>query len=171
MNKDFGFDMHPFYQSVSVGGRQIAANRMVFYGGAKAEANIHEIIHILLRQITPAPTMLEEGICTYYGGSIGKSYEEQKAGLIRYLENNPKEPINIFDFPEDYGYNHSYTVMAVLVEYIEKQWGVERVLEMLKFEAKEKGGDEEVFRNMIKTYFELEESEFASFLRKILDIN
>jgi len=178
MQKDFGFDLHPFsYPSdvvLDIGGTQIGANKMAFYyGGTKPEANIHEVIHILLRQITPKPTMIEEGVCTYYGGSMGKSYEELKAGLIRYLteqSNADFSTTSVFEM-YDLNYNHTYTVMAVLVEYIEKKWGVERVLEMLKFEANEKGNDEEVFRSTLKTFFEIEESEFVDFLKEILNMN
>jgi len=178
INKDFGFDLHPFSLPSDIvrdiGGTQIATNRMVFYGGPKSESNIHEVIHILLRQITPAPTMLEEGICTYYGGSMGKPYGELKAGLIKYLKKRPEidfSTTNVFEI-SNFDYNHTYTIMAVLVEYAEKQWGPERVTEMLKFEAeRSSAGDEVAFWTLVDTYFETEKSEFANFLRRILNAN
>lgn len=174
MNSDFGFDMHPGEYPTDVvpdiGGTQIHENRMAFYGGHKAESNIHEIIHILLRQISPTPTLLEEGVCTYYGGSMGKSYEELKIALIAYLKKLRKEdysttnPLRI----SEREYNHTYTSMAVLIEEMEKQEGVEYVLEVLK---SSKNGLEEEFWNTVKTYFNVEQSGFIDLLIKFLGID
>jgi len=179
MNKDFGFDIHPFSQpsdiAPDIGGTQISENRMVFYGGLKSEGNIHEVLHILLRQITPKPTWFEEGVCTYYGGSVGKPYEEQKARLIKYLKEHPQEDFSktdVFNF-SDLGYNYTYAIMAVLAEYAEKQWGAERVLEMLRFEteANKNKSDFDAFWSLVSIYFETDKSEFALLLREILEIN
>jgi len=174
INKDFGFLMHPFSVPsdivADIGGTQIFANRMAFFGGPKAEGNIHEIIHILLRQITPTITLFEEGIATFYGGSMGKSYEVLRAELIRYLQAVPEDKLSAVDIFEfmDPNYNRTYTVFAVLVEEAKRRGGEEFVLEILK---SGKSDTEYTFWELASYFFDTEQSEFITFLKTILNID
>ena len=109
----FGIDYYKndFSSNMSLStGKAVPLNNMILSGGG-GENYMHEIIHILLKDMKKSNYgYFEEGIACYFGDHFGKSYIYQVKRLKKYLKDN-----NWIDLSKNLEYyyknaevNHSY---------------------------------------------------------------
>ena len=127
-----GFDFN-FYMARSEypGGLAHEKEKSIFCWG-NYENYFHEFVHLYLNPIYPK-TPLKEGIATFYGGSLGKSYREHLIRLNAYLENNPNIDIsnsNEFYYMDEET-NPQYTMQALICHLVFEQKGIQGLKELL----------------------------------------
>lgn len=127
-----GFSYTPFrsekwYAGLTIPPRTVLSTR---------ENHIHELVHtVMLLQYPSAPTVLQEGIATLYGGGANKSFDFHVRNLKQYMKGNS------IDFGDEKNLykqiGETYVVNAVggiMVEYVCSAYGLAKVLQM--FETK-----------------------------------
>ena len=113
----------------TIGGRSNRFVRHVYVGGARAEANRHEIAHIVLGPEVSdrSARLLVEGLMTWTGGSAGLSYSELLPGLARYVAAHPTLSLEqvMEDPPPRVGtLDVGYDGMAVLCDLVHAKKGI-----------------------------------------------
>lgn len=153
-----GYDFN-FYMARSEypGGLAHEQEKSIYSWGLD-ENYLHEFIHLYLNPVYPG-TPLKEGIATFYGGSMGKSYTEHLIRLNEYIENHPD--INIANSREfhymDERTNPQYTIQAFICDLVYRKKGLSGLKQLLKIESMD-----EIFR---KEFF-VEPEEQNKFLRE-----
>lgn len=93
--------------------------------------HIHELVHAVMFPLYPAaPSILHEGMATYYGGGANKSYAVHKANVKQYLAAHTvdfSEERNTYKELEG-GTQLSNTLGALITEYVLRNYGAARVL-------------------------------------------
>jgi len=112
-------------------GRSHAANGQVFSARGN-EWYPHEVMHILLRDFKPH-YILMEGIATYEGGSMHKSFDSLVHELAEYFQHNDTITFqNILDSPYlEGGTTIFYSVGAVLCKMADQKGGAAAIKELL----------------------------------------
>jgi hypothetical protein len=99
--------------------------------------HIHELVHAVMIPLYPdALPMLHEGIATYYGGGANKNYDFHSTNVKRYLRENAidlSEQSNTYK-TLDSETQLSNTLGALIIEYVLKNYGATKVLELFKSE-------------------------------------
>lgn len=127
-----GFD-YSFYMAKSEypGGLAYEKEKSIFCWG-KGENYFHEFVHLYLNAVYPE-TPLKEGIATYYGGSLGKTYQQDLIRLNTYVESRPQ--IDISDvatfYYMDEETNPQYAVQALICALVYEKKGVAGLKELL----------------------------------------
>lgn len=81
-----GFDYEPSMNGTKHGGMSIPAEKIIFAGNNSA-CYPHELVHIYTNEYFPdIHNIIDEGVATYLGGSLGLSYVEQKQELKKSYE-------------------------------------------------------------------------------------
>ena len=126
--------------------------------------HLHELTHSLFIPLYPnAPSLFQEGIATYYGGSGSRDFTENIGLLKKYIHENPT--VNLVDF-DSYetllpdGSNPFYTVGAVFIDYAIKIGGAEKVLALFKYPGTNKG-----IYSAINSELGIEKDKINSFLK------
>lgn len=156
---DFNFNMA---RSEYPSGLAYQKEKSVYCSGY-GENYFHEIVHIYLNSVYPR-TPLKEGIATFYGGSMGKSFQEHVIRLYDYIKEHPE--INIANHREFYYVDEQtipkYTIQALLCYLVYQKNGITGFKELLEIESlnevyqKEFGiepdGQNDFLREQIKKY-------------------
>ncbi len=121
----------------------------------------HEIVHVYFRDYRPH-YILMEGIATYEGGSLKKSFDELVAELADYLNKNDTISFqNFLDSPYlEGGTTFFYTVGAVLCKMADRQGGPPAVKALL-----EAGTDNEQLYEKIESVLEIKREDMTGVLR------
>jgi len=133
-----GFDFN-FYMARSEypGGLAYEKERSIFCWGYD-ENYFHEFVHLYLNPIY-SKTPLKEGVATFYGGSLGKSYKEHLIRLNNYIESHPN--IDISNSKEFYYMdeetNPQYAIQALICYLVYKKKGIEGLKELLSIQSLE----------------------------------
>lgn len=153
-----GFDFN-FYMARSEypGGLAYQKEKSIFCWGYN-ENYFHEFVHLYLNPIYPK-TPLKEGIATFYGGSLGKSYKEHIIRLNAYLENYPDIDISN---PNEFWYmdeatNPQYAIQALICHLVFEKLGIEGLRELLLMET---------WDAIYKQEFNIEPNDQNAFLRE-----
>ncbi len=87
-----GFDYEPSMNGVKYGGMSLPSEKVIFSGNNSAFYP-HELVHLYTKEYFPnIHNIIDEGMATYLGGSLGLSYLEQKQEL-KNAYNRHKERI------------------------------------------------------------------------------
>ena len=130
---------------------------------------MHEIIHSAFHPEFPGSyTLFQEGIATYYGGSVGKKFYNLVFQLNDFIDNNPNVDLsNIRDLNavlED-GTNHFYTVGALLIDYALSIGGADMVVALFRHRIINQSKSDDPF-DATNEILGLEKSQVDTFLRK-----
>ena len=111
-------------------GYAVTGNNLILSGDPVAgEENRHELVHILLSRITaerPTHGLVNEGLATWYGGSMGWTFSELVTEYTGYLAARPEITLDTIleaNSP-DKGWN---VAGAVVVELVYERGGMEAV--------------------------------------------
>ncbi len=153
-----GFDFN-FYMARSDYPQGLAYEKdKTIYCSGQGENNFHEVVHLYLNPLYPN-TPLKEGIATFYGGSINKSYKEDLIKLSNYINQHPQ--INIANHSEFYYMDEQtipkYVIQAFICHLVYKKKGVKGLKEMLKIDSLD---------DVYRTEFGVEPENQNDFLRK-----
>jgi hypothetical protein len=116
-------------------GYALAANRLVLSGDAVfGEENRHELVHIVLSPVLEERRthgLVAEGVATFFGGTIGRSYRELVTEYATYLAAHPEVGLDAILEAEgpDRGW---YPAGAVLVGLVHERGGVAALQELLR---------------------------------------
>ena len=153
-----GFDFN-FYMARSEypSGLSYQKEKSVFCSGY-GENYFHEIVHLYLNPIYPN-TSLKEGIAVYYGGSLGKSFNEHIIRLNDYIKKHTN--LNIADSKEfhymDEQTNPQYTIQALICYLVYKKKGIEGLKKLLEIKS---------LNEVYQKEFDVNPNEQNIFLRK-----
>lgn len=135
-----GFDYNPMMYVSDTGGLAEPGN--IVYSGNNSEYYTHEIVHVYIADLySNAPTFLNEGLATYFGGSGKNDYQWHKQRLAEYLKNNKQDLAALIDNPFERVYIDDETPVAyimggVICEKIIKQYGKEKLFSLLQNKSK-----------------------------------
>ncbi|MGV3709037.1 MAG: hypothetical protein ACO1Q7_09350 [Gemmatimonas sp.] len=107
------------------GARAIPNNSMILSGmPAIGENYRHEIAHVVFRSLlTPATsTFISEGVPTWYGGTIGKTYTQSVRDLAVWLRAHPTVTLDSLMRP-GFSQEQTYPAAAVVVDIVSDQIG------------------------------------------------
>ena len=111
-------------------GYAVPANCLILSGDPVAgEENRHELVHILLSPLTAdgrTHGLVNEGVATWYGGSMGRMYPELLTEYAGYLAARPGITLDTIleDNSPDRGWN---VAAAVVVDLLNERGGTEAV--------------------------------------------
>lgn len=131
-----GFEFN-FYMARSEypGGLAYEKENSIFCWGYD-ENYLHEFVHLYLNPFY-SKTPLKEGIATFYGGSLGKSYKEHLIRLNNYIENHTD--IDISSSREFYYMdeqtNPQYTIQAFICYLVYKEKGIYGLKQLLTIDS------------------------------------
>ncbi|MDM1399030.1 MULTISPECIES: hypothetical protein [Myroides] len=130
-----GFDYNADMYLSKHGG--LAEEGGIVYSANNAETYTHEIVHIYMRKLFPfLPTILDEGMATYFGGSGFYDYQWHKTALKKYIANHTIDYAHYLDRPYERFYIKDetpvpYLIGALICEYGIKKVGQEKFVERL----------------------------------------
>lgn len=130
-----GFDYHADMYLSKHGG--LAEEGGIVYSANNAETYTHEVTHIYMQKLFPfLPTILNEGLATYFGGSGFYDYQWHKTALKNYRANHTIDYAYYLDRPYERFYINDetpvpYLTGALICEYAIKQVGQEKFVEDL----------------------------------------
>lgn len=134
-----GFDYNPMMYVSETGGLAEPGN--IVFSGNNSEYYTHEIVHVYIANLYPdAPTILNEGIATYMGGSGLHDYNWHKQKLGAYLKTNNTDLAALVDNPFERVYIDdetpvAYIIGGVICEKIIKEYGREKLFSLLQSKA------------------------------------
>lgn len=102
---------------------------------SKRSNHIHELIHAVMIPLFPeAPSILHEGIATYYGGGATKDYNYHLSALKEYLARNSVDFSNREGLYKEMsgGVQLYNTLGAMIVDYALQHGGEQKVLSLLE---------------------------------------
>lgn len=132
-NRLIGFDYSMRSSTFKNAGYYIKSSNMLF---SCQVAHLHELVHIVAESKFPGiPSLFNEGVATYIGGSGGGDYVFLLNQLRETVKN--QKDVNFSDFNEwnkvlENGTNHFYTIGAIFIDYAYKLGGQEKVESLLK---------------------------------------
>ena len=131
-----GYDFN-FYMARSEYPQGLALEKEnTIYCSGYGENCFHEVVHLYLNPIYPK-TPIKEGIATFYGGSLGKSFQENIIALYSYIKDKPE--IDISDHSKFYYVNEQinpkYIIQAFICYLVYKKNGITGLKELLKIES------------------------------------
>ncbi|MCK9450867.1 MAG: hypothetical protein M0Q90_04195 [Bacteroidales bacterium] len=173
--------------------RALKTNNMVISGGI-GEDHFHEIIHLLLSKLGERSSYhwFEEGIATYFGGSLTHEYPFHISRLKNYLSENPwidlsgslsayyKDDNNNIHFgnppasdsfikqyfsDKEMKSNFIYVIHAAIVDIAYRQGSYEKVKELYLCKA----DNEEEFYNCIEEVLEIKRSDLNDYIREFIN--
>ena len=131
---DFNFLMA---RSEYPGGLAYEKERSVFCSGL-GESYFHEIVHLYLNPAYPK-SPLKEGIATFYGGSLGKSYQKHILRLHDYVRDRPN--LNIADHRSfhymDEQTSPKYSLQAFICHLVHEKKGIKGLKALLTYTSLE----------------------------------
>jgi len=137
-----GFDFNYYMARSEYPGGMAYEKEKSIYCWGYGENYFHEVVHLYLNPVFPDSPLLE-GIATFYGGSIGKSYKTDLMKLSQYLENHPatnlSDPSQFYYLDEET--NPQYAIQALICYLVFEKKGVKGLRELLAIP-----GMEEVYR-------------------------
>lgn len=139
-----GFDFN-FYMTRSErpGGMAYEEENSIFCWGYD-EAYLHEFIHLYLNPLYPQSPLLE-GIATFYGGSLGRSFPEHLVRLNAYLKEHPEidasDPMTFYYMDEDT--NPQYALQALICHLFYVKEGTDGLKAIMQLESMD-----EVYREL-----------------------
>ncbi|MBP7407613.1 MAG: hypothetical protein KA941_02530 [Flavobacteriales bacterium] len=130
-----GFLRHPLMGTLNSGGMVDGTNNV--HSGSDKDIYTHEVVHLFSQSRTKEPpNLLEEGLATLIGGSVGHDYVWHRANLKRYLAADPS--LDLRDrcntVMRDYinvDTSVPYVIGAVLCERILRRDGKEGLLQVM----------------------------------------
>lgn len=131
-----GFDYHSSMYLSKNGG--LAEDGSIVYSANNSEIYTHEIAHVYTRTLFPfIPTIIDEGIATFFGGSGFNDYKWHKNELKKYIEKNTLEYSYYIDKPYERFYINNetpvpYLIGALICEYAITYLGKEMFVESLR---------------------------------------
>jgi hypothetical protein len=131
-----GFDYNPMMYVSDTGGLAEPGN--IVFSGNNSEYYTHEIVHVYIANLYPdAPTFLNEGIATYFGGSGKHDYQWHKDRFDNYLKSASQDLTVLVDNPFERIYIDDETPVAyimgsIICEKIIKQYGKEKLFSLLQ---------------------------------------
>ncbi|MBG0764102.1 MAG: hypothetical protein H0S78_04310 [Tissierellales bacterium] len=175
--------------------RALKTNNMVISGGM-GEDHFHEIIHLMLAKLNISSMYhwYEEGIATYFGGSLTHEYSFHVRRLKTYLHENPwidlsgsfsgyyydeNNGIHFGNPPEGTSYNRQYfndaemksnyiyTIHAAIVDIAFRLGGYATVKELFLCKA----DNEDQFYNCIEEVLKIKRADMNTYLRNFINTN
>ena len=116
----------------------LAEDGSIVYSANNSEIYTHEIAHVYTRSLFPfIPTIIDEGIATFFGGSGFNDYKWHKNELKKYIEKNTLEYSYYIDKPYERFYINNetpvpYLIGALICEYAITYLGKEMFVESLR---------------------------------------
>ncbi len=130
-----GFHRHPLMGTLTSGGMVDGRNNV--HSGNDKDIYIHEVVHLFSQSRTKEPPpLLEEGLATLIGGSVGHDYDWHRANLQRYLAADPSLDLRdrctttVRDYINE-DTSVPYVIGAVLCERILRRDGKEGLLQVM----------------------------------------
>jgi hypothetical protein len=129
---DFSFSMA---RSEYPTGLAMEKERTVYCSGY-GENCFHEVVHLYINPNYPN-TPLKEGIATFYGGSMDKSYQEHLIRLFDYIKDKPE--IDIADHRKFYYMdektNPKYVIQAFICHLVYEKKGIDGLKRLLEIDS------------------------------------
>ncbi|MFZ1686595.1 MAG: hypothetical protein WAU70_04190, partial [Flavobacteriales bacterium] len=130
-----GYLRHPLIGAIDSGGMVDGTNNV--HSGNNKDIYTHEVVHLFSQTRTKEPPgLLEEGLATLIGGSVGHDYAWHRANLQRYLAADPSLDLRdrcntvIRDYINE-DTSVPYVIGAVLCEHILRRDGKEGLLQVM----------------------------------------
>lgn len=130
-----GYLRHPLIGVIDSGGMVDGTNNV--HSGNDKDIYTHEVVHLFSHHRTKTPPgLLEEGLATLIGGSVGHDYAWHRANLERYLAADPSLDLRdrcntvIRDYIDE-DTSVPYVIGAVLCEHILRRDGKEGLLQVM----------------------------------------
>lgn len=124
----------------------------------------HEIVHsIFITNYPSAPLLFQEGIATFYAGTIGKDYRSHLSLLSEIIKNSPNIDLSNFGELHKLTNNYTnpfYTIGAIFIEYALEIGGNDKVLALFNYSDT----SEEIYK-AIETELGIKKSQISSFLK------
>ena len=130
-----GFHRHPLMGTLTSGGMVDGTNNV--HSGSGKDIYTHEVVHLFSQRRTKEPpNLLEEGLATLIGGSVGHDYAWHRANLERYLATDPSLDLRdrCTTTVRDYinaDTSVPYVIGAVLCEHILRRDGKAGLLQVM----------------------------------------
>ena len=134
-----GFDYHPSMFISKTGG--MAADGNIIYSGNNSELYTHEIVHIYIKNLYPKiPSILNEGIATYFGGSGKHDYSWHRENFSNYMDTAQLDlSAHLQPFERLYINNETpipYMIGALICERTYRVYGKEGLLKLFNSDFK-----------------------------------
>ena len=130
-----GYLRHPLIGAIAIGGMVDGTNNV--HSGNDKDIYTHEVVHLFSQHRTKEPPpLLEEGLATLIGGSVGHDYAWHRANLERYLAADPSLDLSdrctttVRDYINE-DTSVPYVIGAVLCEHILRRDGKEGLLQVM----------------------------------------
>ncbi len=130
-----GFLRHPLMGTLTSGGMVDGTNNV--HSGSGKDIYTHELVHLFSQSRTKEPpNLLEEGLATLIGGSVGHDHAWHRANLKRYLAADPSLDLRdrCTTTMRDYinvDTSVPYVIGAVLCEHILRRDGKAGLLQVM----------------------------------------
>ncbi len=131
----------------------------------KGPFHAHELVHLITKY--KSDFILTEGLADYFGTKLtdNKGYLSHQKKLIDHIGESKSSLKDYFEGSIPWmGFNHKYTLGALLCEYINNEYGLSKLIELLKIDTQKEytllGGIEKVTNLKEEEFF----IEFGSFL-------
>ncbi|MDI6733167.1 MAG: tetratricopeptide repeat protein [Planctomycetota bacterium] len=136
---------------------------------------VHEFMHVITLQMSKfrVPRWFTEG-CSVYAEKLYNLIwaEELEDKLIKAIEDNKLKPLSTFIDQRGADILHSYLLSSLIIEYIHKKYGMDKIIKMLNAWGELKNS-EKVFKECLDKSIAEFDSEFIDYLKNVVfkDIN
>jgi hypothetical protein len=167
-NKIIGFDSSIVTSTSPFAGYSIKNQKIIL--SCRVD-HLHEIIHGIFFNMFPnAPSLFQEGIATYYGGTGGENYSLLISQLKELINNKPDIDLSNFDklnVTLGNGTNNFYTIEAIIIDYALKNGGPKKVISLFQYSISSEVNSEVTLR-AISNELGIASDQIDSFLKKYI---
>ena len=159
-----GFLSYNLMGTGSKGGQLIYKEDMIL--SSIDENHRHELVHYFTNRINAYTIgFFDEGLATYFGGNLGHDFQWHVNYINNYLKTRPGldlSDVSKFGYIDDKT-NPQYVLGAILVKYTIDNYGMNKVLDLLKFSSKKTN-----YQEVIEKELGISKADQNSFFRKYL---
>ncbi|MFT4032411.1 MAG: hypothetical protein QM669_08320 [Siphonobacter sp.] len=140
----------------------------IIYAGNDSEWYLHELVHLYVYKLygSNVNNCINEGIATYYGGSLGNTLEYHLHKVALYVKNNPVDFSNLSKLERiDDETNFQYTIGGLLCKTIDTKLGFNGIKKLLAL----KGDSDELLWSIIQELLNIKNSNFNDFIHNELN--
>lgn len=135
----------------------------VIFSGNNSEINVHELIHIYnVKKFNRVNNILDEGLATYFGGSLGLSLNEHLIVLKNHIG---LKKIDFYDqlFNGNYVINNTtslrYTLGGLICKIVLENYGKDKLFELLTAGTQ----NDEIF-SKLETILKIKRTDFNDYI-------
>ena len=162
--KLIGFDFDTRFYLNNAKDSFAISNLNYIFSSNDSEINKHEIVHLYTnKKFNNISSKIDEGLSSYFGGSLGINYLKLKEELYDFLLTESEFDLRLMYFKYDNYPINEYNLIkqsfgAVICEYYLKYLGKEKLFNLISF-----GNDNNLLEKTILNDLKIKESEFNSF--------